>query len=100
MLGVGDVEEPEAEPFGARPHPLRERQALGIRLVGAAGHCRDRVIEHAEGEIRTAHRAIRLLELRERVRAVQVVHEVAVHIDDIAPIGTDAGPMLVPDFGK
>src|SRR5262249_1949397 len=51
-----------------------------------------------EGEVGAADGALLLVELRQRMRRVQVVHDVAVDIDELAPVSAARDQMGLPDF--
>ena len=81
LLGVVDVEKPDAVAAAALAHRLEKRRARRIGAVVAAGPGGDGVILHREGEIRPAHRPLLLLQLLEGVGRVQLVQHVPVDID-------------------
>jgi hypothetical protein len=82
----------------AGPGRAQERRALRIGGVVAAGPARDGVILGREGEIGPPHRALLLVELLQRMRRVQVVHHVAVDIDEVAAVDAAGHEMGLPDL--
>ena len=97
LLGIAEVEEPNAVAPAALAHGSQEGSPGRIGVVVAAGLGRDRVVLHRESEIGAPHRAALLVELLEGVRRVQLMQHVPVDIDELAPVGTPRHPMSVPN---
>jgi hypothetical protein len=87
LLGVVDVEQPDAVAAAALAHGLEKGRARRIGRVVAAGPGGDGMILHGEGEVRPAHRPLLPLQLLEGVGRVQLVQHMPVDIDELAAIG-------------
>ena len=98
LLGIGDVEQPDAMAAAAFAHRLEERRARGIGVVVAAGQGRNRMVLHGEGEVRPAHRPLFARELLEGMRRVQLMQHMPVDIDEVAPVRAPRHAMRVPDL--
>jgi hypothetical protein len=98
LLGVADVEQPNAVAAAALAHGAQKGSTRRIGVVVAAGLGRDRVVLHREREIGTPHRAALLVQLLEGVRRVQLVQYVPVDIDELAPIRARRHQVGVPNL--
>ncbi len=98
LLGIVDIEQPDAVIAAALAHRLDERGARGVGIVVAAGPGRHGVILHREGQVGPVHFALLLLQLRKGMMGVQFVQHVAIDIDEIAAVGALADAVEVPDF--
>ena len=87
LLGIVEVEHPDAVPAAALAHRPEEGRARRIGVVVAAGLGGDGMVLHREGQVGPPHRTLLLRELLERVRRVQLVQHVAVDIDQLAAVG-------------
>ena len=98
LLGIVDIEKPDAVAAAAFAHRLEKGRTRRIGGVVAAGPGGDGVVLHREGEIRTAHPPLLLLQLLEGVRRVQLVQHVAVDIDEVAAVGAPCDQVGIPDL--
>jgi len=98
LLGVVDVEQPDAVAAAALAHRLDECGPRRVGVLVAARPGRDGVVLHGEREIGTPHAALLLVELLERVRGVQLVQHVAVYIDKVAAVRAPRYEVRIPDF--
>jgi hypothetical protein len=100
LVRIVDVEQPDTEFAAAFAHRPDEGGAARIGFLVAAGLGGDGVVLDREGQIGAWNAAALLAQLREGVVRMQFVQDVAVDIEKIAPIGTLADTMKIPDFGE
>jgi hypothetical protein len=98
LLGVAEVEQPDAMPAAALAHGTEERRTVGVAQVVAAREGRNPVILHRDGQVRPPHRTACLLEALEGVRRMQLMQYVTVDIDQLAAVRTPRHAMGVPDL--
>ena len=98
MLGIIDVEQPDAVAPAAFSHRLHECGARGIGVIGAPRSGCDGMILHGEGKIRPPHAAVLFVQLLESVGRVQLVQNVAIDIDEVATIAALGHEVGIPDF--
>ena len=94
LLGIADVEHADAETACELADLLVELAALAV----AAGLDRDRVVLARPGEVGAVHRPARLDELGHRHRRMQIVHDVAIDVDELSPVGAPGYQVCVPDL--
>ena len=98
LLGIVDIEQPDAVVAAAFAHRLDKGGARRVGVVVASGPGRYRMILHREGQVGPVHFSLLLLQLREGMMGVQLVQHVAIDIEQIAAIGALADAMEIPDF--
>ena len=87
-------------PWRALPARVARRNGApsGLVVSSRPGLLAMRVVLRREGEVGPPHRPLLLLELRQRVRRVQIMHDVAIDIDEVAPVGAPRHQVGLPDL--
>ncbi len=98
LLRIAEIEQPDAMARAAGPGRAQERRAFRIGGVVAAGLARDGVVLRRKGEIGPPHRPLLLVELRQGVRRMEIMQDVAIDIDEVAPVCSPRHQVGSPDL--